>query len=138
MNYRTVDHGWFGRSMVIWWKVPVIWRWISWMRVPSVYLRTDDPWTLVHEMVHVPQCYKAGAFRWIFGHLFSASYRLKHEGPATAAVIKAKVDTGGYEPAGLIAYYAAIYPQSYRLGSKWSTEELVEILEGYYDEVSNA
>jgi hypothetical protein len=115
--------------MVLWWKVPVFWRWISWARVPTVYLKPSaDEFTLVHELAHVEQIRKDGPVQWIFGHLFDTEYRLSREIPATAAKIKAKVDSGGYSLPGLISYYAAIYPKAYRLGDRWTQRELEDKL----------
>jgi hypothetical protein len=133
MEYRIVEHGLFGRSMVIWWKVPVFWRWISWARVPTVYLRKSaDEFTLVEEEVHVVQVYKDGAFQWIIGHLFDKEYRLSREVPAKAARMKAKVDSGGYSLPELIVYNAASLLKSYRLGTRWTAEEIEEkLLQAY-------
>jgi len=134
MNYRTVDHGWFGRSMVIWWWVPFVSHKWGVTKVPTIYLKKGvDEFTLIHEMVHVEQWVEKGRWKFLREWLTKRG-RLHIEAVGTAARIKAKVDKGGYEPVGLIEYYAATYPKSYRLGDRWSTAELKEILWGYYDD----
>lgn len=128
-RYREKKVGW-KRSKVIWWWFPIIWRWLPWTKYPTVNLNDDDPFEKAHELAHVPQWYKLGRLKFIIIWITQAG-RLELESECTAVRIKAMVDAGGQDPNVLIAYYADIYPRSYKL-NKYTISECAGAIRRHY------
>lgn len=112
--YRERYKNW-KRPKCIWWWVPIVWRWISWAKVPTVYLQDpEDHYDRVHELGHVVQWHRYGRLFFLLRYL-TFKGRLHLEAECTAKKIKAMVDSGGWEPDYLIDYYAKGYPKGYYL-----------------------
>jgi hypothetical protein len=113
--------------MVIWWP---------WHRDPTMYLADDDPSTKAHEEGHVPQ-WLEGRFRFLRRYITKQG-RLHLEAPCTARRIYFRVHIiGGFEADGLINYYGALYPTSYRLKGI-DIEECRAVIRKCYEELTDA
>ena len=134
--YRLIKKPERNRSIVLWWKFPIIYRFIEWMRLPTVYWDDDDDTTLRHEEGHVIWYWHDGALPFMFKWKFNEKYRRDAEGFSIARRIYAKMIGGGYEIVGLMDYYSSKMADSYNLDNT-TIDECRQTLEFYYDRMAH-
>lgn len=131
--YRVKRVTW-KRSMCLWWYVPVIWRWLPWTKVPTLYLNKDAPQERAHEYVHALWLWRHGRLVFYTAYLLIPAYRLRAEAAAFAAQIHVML-AGAYTLEYLIDYYAEMLSRfrSYRLPPWYSKEKCARALRAYYE-----
>ncbi len=122
-------------SKALWWKIPIIWRWIEWAKVPTVYLNSKTTSMFVHEYTHVEQMYRYGAYLWSLGYVLWPGFRVRQEGEAYAVQIKEKLKTGRYRLQDLIEHFGKTIKRVYVLPPWWTAEKCSKVIESYYNKL---
>jgi len=134
-THRVVRRSWWPNSMVLWWWVPVVWRWLPWFREPTVILKRE--YSYPHELGHVEWMWERSPWfprlRFYPPYLLSRTFRMRAEAYAIAREIAALLEEGkGHTYEQLLPIYGARLAAGWNLGSKFSPKECAEQIDFYF------
>lgn len=133
--YRFVSTDW-KRSIVLWWKLPLIWRWFAFSREPTMYVNSpDDPFEVAHEFGHVVWLWEDGPIKGYFKYLTSKSYKRDIECRSQAYRIRAMVNAGGYNAPEQFKVWGELTSRPGAYGLPYTAEECEIRIAYYYREL---